>query len=92
MSAQRTSRRTERRHRAGALDIRNVIGLLLSVYGVILLLMGIFGDTAPEKTGGVNANLWAGLGLLVAGVAFLAWALLRPLLVPGHDEDTPADD
>ena len=29
---------------AGAFDIRNIIGALLVSYGVILVLMGIFGD------------------------------------------------
>jgi hypothetical protein len=77
-----------KKHTAGALDIRNIIGLLLSVYGVILLFMGIFGDTAEQKTGGVNANLWAGLGLLVVGLGFLAWARIRPVVVP---EDVHAD-
>ena len=48
-------------HTAGALDIRNIIGGLLGVYGVILTLMGIFGDKENDKTGDVNANLWAGL-------------------------------
>jgi len=75
---------------AGALDIRNIIGLLLTVYGVILVFMGIFGDIASSKTGGVNANLWAGLALLVVGLCFLAWARLRPVVVPAdvhqHDE------
>ena len=73
---------------AGAFDIRNIIGALLGIYGVILLLMGLFGDTSPEKTGGVNANLWAGLGLLVVGSCFIAWSRLRPLVVPeGTDKD-----
>ena len=67
---------------AGVLDIRNLIGLLLTIYGAILLLLGLFADTAPEKTGGVNANLWAGLALLVAGGSFLLWAKLRPVVVP----------
>ncbi|MGZ4465751.1 MAG: hypothetical protein ACXVW1_12690, partial [Nocardioides sp.] len=62
------------KHTAGALDVRNIIGSLLSIYGVILLGMGIFGDTETSKTGGVNANLWAGLALLVVGVGFLVWA------------------
>ena len=44
--------------------------------------MGLFGDTAPEKTGDVNANLWAGLGLLVVGLGFIAWWRIRPLVVP----------
>jgi len=46
-----------RKHTAGALDIRNIIGGLLAVYGLILLLMGLFGDKALDKTGDVNANL-----------------------------------
>lgn len=70
------------RKTAGAFDVRNIIGALLTIYGVILLLMGLFADTAPEKTGGVNANLWAGLGLLVVGLGFMAWQRLRPLAVP----------
>jgi len=67
---------------AGAFDVRNIIGMLLTAYGVILTLMGLFGDTGEDKTGGVNANLWAGLGLLVVGLGFLAWAKLKPIVVP----------
>ena len=39
------------------------------------MLVGLFGDTETEKTDGVNANLWAGLGLLVVAAAFLLWSL-----------------
>jgi hypothetical protein len=69
-------------HRAGLFDIRTIIGALLGTYGVILVLLGLFGDPETDKTGGTNANLWAGLAMLVVGVAFLAWARLRPLSVP----------
>ncbi len=80
-----------RKHQAGALDIRNIIGGLIGAYGVILTLMGLFGDPETEKTGGPNANLWAGIVMLVVGVAFIAWALLRPVLVPEHtDKDDVA--
>jgi len=79
------------RHTAGALDIRNIIGALLGAYGVILLLMGIFGDTESDKTGDVNANLWAGIALVVVSAIFLTWARLRPVVVPEHVE-TPDDD
>ena len=80
-------------HKAGAFDIRNIIGLLLGIYGVILLLMGLFADPETEKTGGVNANLWAGLGLAVVGAAFIAWSRLKPIYVPEevgevHDDPT----
>lgn len=61
-------------------DIRNVIGSLLAVYGIILLLMGLFGDPEVDKTGGPNANLWAGIVLLVIGGAFIAWGVLRPVV------------
>ena len=73
---------------AGIFDIRNVIGLLLGAYGVILLLLGIFGDKHYDKTGDVNANLWAGVVLLVVGVVFLLWGFLRPVVV---DEEAVAE-
>ena len=87
------SEQTSQKHTAGALDIRNIIGGLLGVYGVILVLMGIFGDKEFEKTGDINANLWAGLALLVMAAVFLIWARLRPIVVPDHvdppDPDRP---
>jgi hypothetical protein len=85
--ADETQKTTGRAHTAGALDIRNIIGGLLAAYGVILTLMGLFGDQELDKTGDVNANLWAGLALLVVGIAFLAWARLRPVVVPEHVSD-----
>jgi hypothetical protein len=84
---------TDDKHTAGAFDIRNIIGALLGIYGVILLAMGLFADTDEDKTGNVNANLWAGLALLVVGVGFMLWARLRPVVVPDEipTDDTPPD-
>src|SRR4051812_30900146 len=84
---------TARGHRAGIFDIRNIIGALLAIDGLIIALVGLFGDAEEDKTGGVNANLWAGLALLVVGLVFLAWARLRPVVVPkdfeaGDDDGT----
>ncbi|GAB3876517.1 hypothetical protein [Terrabacter terrigena] len=78
------------RHTAGAFDIRNFIGALLGLYGVILTLTGLFGDTAPEKTGNVNANLYAGIALLVVSAVFIVWARLKPIVVP--DDVEPVQD
>jgi hypothetical protein len=75
---------------AGAFDIRNIIGSLLGIYGVVLVLAGLFMDRAEAKTGGVNANLWTGLALAVASAVFLLWARLRPIIVPAHVE--PVED
>jgi hypothetical protein len=76
---------------AGAFDIRNIIGALLGLYGVILLLAGLFGDTASAKTGGINANLWTGLALAIAAAVFLTWARLKPIVVPEHVEPVGDD-
>jgi drug/metabolite transporter (DMT)-like permease len=83
------SEQTGQKHTAGALDIRNIIGGLLGVYGVILVLMGIFGDKELEKTGDINANLWAGVALVVVAAVFLTWARLRPIVVPDHVDPPP---
>lgn len=81
---------TQGKHTAGAFDIRNFIGSLLAIYGVILTGYSFFpGGQAPEKTGDINANLIIGLVLLLVGAAFMAWARLRPVVVPEHIEHDP---
>ena len=85
------SETSTKKHTAGAFDIRNVIGALLVIYGVILLVTRIVeGDQAGEKADAVNANLWAGLALLVVGLVFVVWARVRPVVVPEHTT-TPED-
>ena len=65
---------------ASLFDLRMVIGGLLTLYGVILTVMGLFAsDEAKAKAAGININLWAGLVILAGGAVFLAWARLRPL-------------
>ncbi|MDN5893534.1 MAG: hypothetical protein L0H93_05860 [Nocardioides sp.] len=71
-------------HTARAFDIRTFIALLIGIYGVVLVLTAIFStsDADLDKAGGVNVNLWAGIGMIVAAAAFQAWALWRPVIVP----------
>ena len=82
----------EKAHKAGAFDVRNFIGALLGLYGVVLLLTGLFGtdDAALAKSDGVNVNIWTGIALLVAGGVFIGWARLRPVVVPPEHDDQPA--
>lgn len=64
-------------------DIRTIVGALLGLYGVILVIAGLVHDTAVEeaRTGGINANLWAGVAMLAVALAFVVWARLRPVAV-----------
>lgn len=82
---------TEGQHGAGAFDIRNFIGALLGLFGLIVLLMGLFGDKELSKTGGVNANLWAGIVLVLASAVFMGWARLRPVVIAEHSGTSDTD-
>ena len=73
-------------------DIRNIIGALLGIYGLLLTLAGVFpqllsehSDPAAERNRtdlyiGTDANWWVGLVLLAVAGLFFAWALLRPVV------------
>lgn len=88
-----TDNATPKKKKAGAFDIRVVIGGLIGVYGVILTLLGLFhaSDEELARGAGFNVNLWAGLGMLVASAVFIAWARWRPLIVPADVADADAD-
>ena len=77
---------TEAPHRAGAFDIRAFIALLIGVYGLVLVVAGLVGtsETELDRADGLNINLIAGIGMVVVAVAFLAWARMRPVVVPEH--------
>jgi len=83
------ARKTREKKTAGALDVRNIIGMLMATYGVILIGMGLIADPETDKTGGLNANLWTGVSLLAFGLGFLLWARLRPVVVPDHIDVSP---
>ncbi|MDT5106649.1 MAG: hypothetical protein QOI25_4162 [Mycobacterium sp.] len=82
-------------------DIRNIVGALLAIYGVLLTIAGfvpaILRDhndpaAASDRTDlyiGTDANWWVGLILLAVGAGFFTWALLRPLR---PDQTEPASD
>ena len=66
---------------ANRFDIRRLIGGVFTVYGLILLALGLFGSHASKhKADGINVNLWTGLGMLVFAGLMIFWALSRPTL------------
>ena len=79
---------------AGAFDIRNFIGALLGLFGLILVIMGLvaFSPDEAAKTDGLNANLWAGLAMLVVGVLFMVWTKLDPIRMVVRDNEPGAEE
>jgi hypothetical protein len=58
------------------LDLRLPIGLMFSLFGVMLSAYGLASDQAIyARSLGINVNLWWGLVLLVFGLVMLGFAL-----------------
>lgn len=78
------STESESVQKAGAFDIRTFIAMLIGTYGIVLVVMGLFSTSDEDlaKAGGLNVNLWAGLGMVIVAAAFQAWAMWRPVVVP----------
>ncbi len=73
--------------KAGAFDIRVVIATLIAIYGLVLTILGIIADPKEvDKAAGININLWGGLAMVVFAALFVAWARLRPIVVPVEDQ------
>jgi uncharacterized membrane protein len=71
-------------------DVRNIVGALMFLYGVVLFIASFTtSDSDKAKEGGVNANLWVGLVLLVFGALMITWAVTRPIVV--DEEQLEAD-
>lgn len=87
------ARRATRPRTAGTFDIRNIIGALLGLFGLVLIAAYFFLDPGinpdvEDSAKLASDNLWVGLGMIAAAVVFLLWARFRPIIV----EDAPADD
>ncbi|MFF9087278.1 hypothetical protein ACF1BE_12815 [Streptomyces sp. NPDC014991] len=73
-------------------DLRRIIGGLFVVYGIIVTITGITDSQAAiDKAGGVNINLWTGIGMLLLGIFFLGWLKLRPTPPPVPPEGEPEE-
>jgi hypothetical protein len=60
-------------------DIRQVIGGLFTLYGLLVTAAGVFdGDAARKKASGIDINLWTGLGMLALGLLMRLWMRLSP--------------
>ena len=58
-------------------DLRIPVGLMFTIFGLILFAVGLFGSPAlAEKSLGININLWWGLCQVVFG-GLMLWFGLR---------------
>ena len=58
------------------LDLRLPIGLMFSIFGVLLVAFGLVSDpTIYARSLGINMNLWWGIVLLAFGLVMLGLAL-----------------
>jgi len=56
-------------------DLRIPLGLMFTVFGLILTGVGLFGGAELyQKSLGINMNLWWGLVMLIFGLAMLLLA------------------
>jgi hypothetical protein len=66
---------------ANRFDIRRIVGGLFTLYGTVLVIVGLVGaHHVKVKASGINIDLWAGLGMLVVAAVMIGWALLRPVV------------
>lgn len=72
-------------HSAGAFDIRNVIGTLLGIYGIVLIICSFLFDPGVNPDTGLakeaTDNLYAGIGMLAVAIGFALWAKFAPIVV-----------
>jgi len=75
------------------LDLRLPMGLMFTIFGVMLTLYGFAADPAIyARSLGININLWWGLVLLVFGLVMLGFALRAQRGVKSsdtHSSSTP---
>ena len=86
---------SQRSHTAGAFDIRNVIGALLGLYGLILLLSFFFLDPGVDAATGAakdsSYNLWTGVAMLIAAGVFFWWTKANPIKIDEAEAGIEAD-
>jgi uncharacterized membrane protein YhaH (DUF805 family) len=61
------------------LDIKFPIGLMFTIFGVMLIIFGLFtgGDEMYKKSLDININLWSGIFMTIFGLAMLIPSILQ---------------
>jgi hypothetical protein len=73
-------------------DLRTFTGALFLIFGVIVTIVGLGASQADiDKAAGINLSLLLGVIMLVMGVFFIGWMLIRPPEVL-HPHEMSEDD
>ena len=95
MSKQADPSSTPKSAAAQLFDLRVLIGGLFTLYGVVLIIAGLFATAAEiQKASGININLWMGIAMLIVGLLFLLWWRLNPVqrpVDPAHNVEPAAE-
>jgi xanthine/uracil/vitamin C permease (AzgA family) len=60
-------------------DLRSFIGALFVIFGILVTISGVTASKATiAKSAGINLGLWIGVIMLIMGLLFLTWVLLKP--------------
>jgi hypothetical protein len=79
-TGERNADEAEAARAANKFDIRRLIGGLFCLYGLILVVLGVFGShEIKNKADGINIDLWTGLAMIVFGCLMIFWAVSRPI-------------
>lgn len=80
---------------AGLFDLRLIIALLFTIFGLIVTITGLVVKaktvSASGTDVGINVNLWTGIPMLVLAVLMVLWAVLRPVRLPAPAEALEPD-
>ena len=59
-----------------------------------MIITGLVHDTAAEEaeTGGINVNVWSGIGMVAVALAFLLRVVLRPVVPPKTEPAVAEED
>lgn len=100
-TANKTANKPKRSHMAGAFDIRNVIGSLMGLYGLVLLISYFVLDPGMDVTTGEpkneTYNLVCGLAMVAVAAVFFLWTKLDPVKIdepvePAESGASPASE
>ena len=60
-------------------DLRTFIGALFLIFGVVVSIEGLRASPARiAKAAGINMSLWTGVCMVVIGLIFILWMLVKP--------------